>query len=215
MISCCHGVGRDSQEKERTEMITTTEFKKTTGFPTVRMRRLRMTETIREMVRETTLQPSDFIYPMFVVPGSKVRHEISSMPNVFQLSVDELVRECTNVYDAGVKSVILFGIPSHKDEYGSEAYDENGIVQRAIRELKKEIPELFIITDVCLCEYTSHGHCGILRETAPGQAEILNDETLELLAKESLTHVQAGADMVAPTNTVPSTNQRHFGCEVK
>ena len=181
-------------------MITMTEYQKKTGFPTVRMRRLRMTETLREMVRETVLQPSDFIYPMFVVPGKKVRKEITSMPNVFQLSVDELVRECEKVYKAGVKSVILFGIPSHKDEHGSEAYDENGIVQQAIRELKKQLPELFVITDVCLCEYTSHGHCGILRETAPGQVEILNDETLDLLAKESLTHVQAGADMVAPSD---------------
>ena len=115
-----------------------TEYQKKTGFPTIRMRRLRMTETIREMVRETVLQPSDFIYPMFVVRGKKVRHEISSMPNVFQLSVDELVRECEGVVKSGVKSIILFGIPSHKDEYGSEAYDENGVVQQAIRELKKE-----------------------------------------------------------------------------
>ncbi len=181
-------------------MITTTEYQKKTGFPTVRMRRLRMTETIRDMVRETVLQPSDFIYPMFVVPGKKIRHEISSMPNVFQLSVDELVRECEGVLKSGVKSIILFGIPSHKDEYGSEAYDENGIIQQAIRRLKKELPELFIVTDVCLCEYTSHGHCGVLKQIGPGQVEIVNDETLELLAKESLTHVQAGADMVAPSD---------------
>ncbi len=181
-------------------MITMTEYQKKTGFPTVRMRRLRMTETIREMVRETVLHPSDFIYPMFVVPGNNVRREISSMPNVFQLSIENLVRECESVLKAGVKSVILFGIPSHKDEYGSEAYDENGIIQQAIRELKKQLPELFVITDVCLCEYTSHGHCGVLKETAPGQVEIVNDETLDLLAKESLTHVQAGADMVAPSD---------------
>ena len=192
-------------------MITMTEYQKKTGFPAVRMRRLRMTETIREMVRETVLQPSDFIYPMFVVPGKKVRHEISSMPNVFQLSVDELILECEKVLKSGVKSIILFGIPSHKDEYGSEAYDDNGIVQQAIRGLKKELPDLFIITDVCLCEYTSHGHCGVLssvkrdpalagKEIAPGQVEIMNDETLELLSKESLSHVQAGADMVAPSD---------------
>jgi porphobilinogen synthase len=181
-------------------MITITEYQKKTGFPTVRLRRLRMSETIREMVRETVLQPSDFIYPMFVVPGNKVRHEISSMPNVYQLSVDELVRECESVLNSGVKSIILFGIPSHKDERGSEAYDENGIVQQAIRELKKRLPELFIITDVCLCEYTSHGHCGILKEKPNGEYEIANDETLDLLAKESLTHVQAGADMVAPSD---------------
>lgn len=175
-------------------------IKSAATFPEVRMRRLRMTETIREMVRETVLQPSDFIYPMFVVPGEKFRKEISSMPGVHQLSVDELVRECENVLKAGVKSIILFGVPSHKDESGSEAYDENGIVQQAVRALKSELPELFIITDVCLCEYTSHGHCGIVKEVSKGKFEIVNDETLELLARESLTHVEAGADMVAPSD---------------
>jgi porphobilinogen synthase len=160
-----------------------------------RLRRLRMTETLRSMVRETELSPNDFIYPLFVVPGSKVRKAVSSMPGIFQLSVDETVKECAEVKKLGIPAIILFGIPEHKDEVGSEAYEEFGIVQRAIRAIKKEIPELFVITDVCLCEYTSHGHCGIVRGN-----EIVNDESIELLAKEALTHAQAGADMVAPSD---------------
>jgi len=160
-----------------------------------RLRRLRMTETFRSMVRETELSVNDFIYPLFVVPGTKVRKEVKSMPGVFQLSIDELVRECAEVRTLGIPAVILFGIPAHKDELGSEAYDEAGIVQMAIRSVKKEVPELSVITDVCLCEYTSHGHCGIVRN-----GEIMNDESIELLAREALTHAQAGADMVAPSD---------------
>jgi porphobilinogen synthase len=160
-----------------------------------RLRRTRMTETLRSMVRETELSKNDFIYPLFVVPGTKVKKEVGSMPGVYQMSVDEIVRECVEVKSLGIPAVILFGIPEHKDEVGSEAYDEYGIVQRAIHALKKEVPELFIITDVCLCEYTSHGHCGIVRGN-----EIVNDESIELLAKEALTHAQAGADMVAPSD---------------
>ncbi|HLX12293.1 MAG TPA: porphobilinogen synthase [Bacteroidota bacterium] len=163
--------------------------------PFKRLRRLRMTETLRSMVRETELSPNDFIYPLFVIPGKKTRKEVSSMPGVFQLSTDELVKECIEVKSLGIPAVILFGIPSEKDEVGSEAYEEFGIVQQAIRALKKEVPELFVITDVCLCEYTSHGHCGIVRD-----GEIVNDESIELLAKEALTHAQAGADMVAPSD---------------
>jgi len=165
------------------------------AFPTNRLRRLRMTERTRAMVRETELSKNDFIYPLFVVPGTKVKKEISSMPGVYQLSVDELVRECTSVHSLGIPAVILFGIPESKDEVGSGAYDDDGIVQRAIRALKKEVPDLYVITDVCLCEYTSHGHCGIVRGD-----EIVNDESIELLAREALSHAQAGADMVAPSD---------------
>jgi porphobilinogen synthase len=154
-----------------------------------------MTEALRSMVRETELSVNDFIYPLFVVPGTKFRKEIGSMPGVFQLSVDELVRECVEVKALGVPAVILFGIPEHKDEVGSGAYDEHGIIQTAVRALKKEVPDLVVITDVCLCEYTSHGHCGIVRGS-----EIVNDASIELLAKEALTHAQAGADIIAPSD---------------
>jgi len=164
-------------------------------FPIARLRRLRMSETLRSMVRETELTPADFIYPLFVVPGTKVKREISSMPGVFQMSIDEIVRECADVRTLGIPAVIFFGIPEKKDEVGSEAYAENGIVQRALRAVKKEVPDLQLITDVCLCEYTSHGHCGIVRGD-----QILNDESVELLTREALTHVQAGADMVAPSD---------------
>jgi porphobilinogen synthase len=170
-------------------------YQNTAGDSFKRFRRLRMTETFRSMVRETELTPRDFIYPLFVVPGKNFRKEIVSMPGVFQLSVDELVKECKEVHSLGIPAVILFGIPEHKDEVGSEAYDPNGIVHRAIRAIKKEVPGLAVITDVCLCEYTSHGHCGIVRGD-----EIVNDESIELLAKEALTHAEAGADMVAPSD---------------
>ena len=160
-----------------------------------RLRRLRMTATLRSMVRETELSKNDFIYPLFVVPGTKVKKEVSSMPGVYQMSVDEIVRECIDVKSLGIPAVILFGIPERKDEVGSEAYDELGIVQRAIHAIKKEVPELLLITDVCLCEYTSHGHCGIVRNN-----EIVNDESVELLAREALVQVQAGADVVAPSD---------------
>ena len=160
-----------------------------------RLRRTRMTGLLRSMVRETELSKNDLIYPLFVCPGVKVKRPVSSMPDVFQLSVDEIIRECADVQKLGIPAVILFGIPEHKDERGSEAYDESGIVQRAIRAIKKEVPDLLIITDVCLCEYTSHGHCGIVRDN-----EIVNDESIELLAREALTHVQAGADIVAPSD---------------
>jgi len=147
------------------------------------------------MVRETVLTKNDLIYPLFVVPGTKIKKEIKSMPGVFNLSIDELVKECKEVRDLGIPAVILFGIPEHKDEVGSEAYDANGIIQKAIRAIKAEIKDLLIITDVCLCEYTSHGHCGVLN----GE-EILNDETVSLLAKEAVSHAEAGADMIAPSD---------------
>jgi porphobilinogen synthase len=160
-----------------------------------RLRRTRMTAVLRSMVRETELSKGDLIYPLFACPGTNVRKEVSSMPGVFQMSVDQIVRECREVHSLGIPSVILFGIPEQKDDVGSEAYDELGIVQRSIHAIKKEVPELFVITDVCLCEYTSHGHCGIVRGT-----EIVNDESIDLLAREALTHAQAGADMVAPSD---------------
>lgn len=170
-------------------------YNKTEAEPFRRLRRLRMNEAFRSMVRETELSPKDFIYPLFVVPGKNVRREVRSMPGVFQLSIDEIVKECVEVRTLGIPAVILFGIPEHKDEVGSEAYDEAGIVQMAVRAIKKEAPNLIVITDVCLCEYTSHGHCGIVRGD-----EIVNDESIELLAKEALTHAQAGADIVAPSD---------------
>lgn len=154
-----------------------------------------MTSPLRSMVRETELSKNNFIYPLFVCPGIKVKKEVSSMPGVYQMSVDEIVRECATVKSLSIPAVILFGIPEQKDEVGSEAYDELGIVQTAIRAIKEEVPDLVVITDVCLCEYTSHGHCGIVRGN-----EIVNDESIELLAREALTHVQAGADMVAPSD---------------
>lgn len=160
-----------------------------------RLRRFRLTEQLRSLVRETDLSPSDFIYPLFVVPGKNIRREVPSMPGVHQLSIDQAVRECATVYNLRIPAVILFGIPSHKDERGSEAYDEAGIVQMAIRSIKKEVPDLIVMTDVCLCEYTSHGHCGILRD-----GRLVNDESVELLAREALTHAQAGADIVAPSD---------------
>jgi porphobilinogen synthase len=168
-------------------------------FPIVRMRRLRRTEALRRMVRETTLSVHDFIYPMFVVPGEKQRQEVASMPGVFRVSVDELVRDAEEVAKLGIPAVLLFGIPERKDEWGSEAYDENGIIQRAVRALKRAVPDLVVITDVCLCEYTSHGHCGVVRET-PGGFEVDNDATLELLAKTAVSQAAAGADIVAPSD---------------
>ncbi|MFA3782374.1 porphobilinogen synthase [Melioribacteraceae bacterium 4301-Me] len=164
-------------------------------FPIKRLRRLRYNPLVREMVRETSLSVNDFIYPLFVVPGNKVKKEVKSMPGVYQMSIDFIVEECKEVVNLGIPAVILFGIPEHKDEMGTEAYDPNGIIQRAIRAIKKEVKNLLVITDVCLCEYTSHGHCGIL----DGE-HILNDTTIELLAKEALTHAKAGADIVAPSD---------------
>ena len=165
------------------------------GFPYTRPRRLREKRLLREMVQETKLSVMDLIYPLFVRPGKGVRNPIASMPGCYQLSVDELVKEAKEVQALGIPAVILFGIPERKDERGSEAYSDEGIVQRAVRALKDSVPELVVITDVCLCEYTSHGHCGLVE----GE-RILNDPTLELLAKQALSHVRAGADMVAPSD---------------
>lgn len=164
-------------------------------FPTIRHRRLRYNPIIRDMVRETELMKNDLIYPLFAVPGNNVKKEVKSMPGVYQLSIDKLVEECKEVRDLGIPAVILFGIPEHKDEKGSEAYDPNGIIQRAVRAIKTEVNNLVVITDVCMCEYTSHGHCGLL-----SGEEILNDETVSLLAKEAVSHAEAGADMIAPSD---------------
>jgi porphobilinogen synthase len=165
-------------------------------FPQYRPRRLRKSESIRKMVRETRLSPEGFIYPLFVVPGRKVRNEIKSMPGIAQLSVDLAVEEGQATLDLGVPAVILFGIPEKKDPLGTEAYSPTGIVQQAIRAMKQEIPELVVISDICLCEYTSHGHCGVVTE----KGEVDNDSTLELLAKMALSHGEAGVDMVAPSD---------------
>jgi porphobilinogen synthase len=164
-------------------------------YPTKRLRRLRYNPLIRDMIRETELSKNDLIYPLFVMPGENVKNEVASMPGVFQFSIDNLVKECKGVASLGIPAVILFGIPEHKDERGSEAYSQQGIIQRSIKAIKAEVKDLLVITDVCLCEYTSHGHCGILK----GE-EILNDETVELLSKEALTHAQAGADIIAPSD---------------
>jgi porphobilinogen synthase len=163
--------------------------------PVHRPRRLRANENVRRMVRETKLSPDDFIYPLFVTHGKGVKKEISSMPGNYQQSIDHIVRDCEEVKGLGIPAVLLFGIPEHKDEVGSEAYSEKGIVQQAIKAVKNKIPDLIVITDVCLCEYTSHGHCGVVKNGV-----VQNDATLELLAAEALSHAKAGADMVAPSD---------------
>jgi len=164
-------------------------------FPRYRPRRLRSNETFRRLIRETTLTIDDLIYPLFVRPGKGVRNPISSMPGCYQFSIDELIKEAKEVNKLGIQGIILFGIPDKKDEMGSQAYAEDGIVQTAVRALKDAVPDLLIITDVCLCEYTSHGHCGLVKDGV-----ILNDPTLELLAQQALSHCRAGADMVAPSD---------------
>ena len=164
-------------------------------FPEYRPRRMRQSETLRSMIRETRLSPEQMVYPLFVLPGKGIREEVPSMPDVFRLSVDQLGAEAKDCLASGIRSVLLFGLPEKKDALGSGAYAKNGIVQRAIRELKDKCPSLTVITDVCLCEYTDHGHCGCL----VGK-EVDNDATLELLAKTALSHAQAGADMVAPSD---------------
>jgi porphobilinogen synthase len=159
------------------------------------MRRLRATEALRNLVRETLLDPADFILPLFICPGEGVRREITSMPGHAQLSVDRLVSECAEAYGLGIGGVILFGIPEAKDETASGAYASDGIVQQAIRALKREVPKLLVMTDVCNCEYTSHGHCGLVVD-----GDVQNDPTLEWLAKAAVSHACAGADIVAPSD---------------
>jgi porphobilinogen synthase len=159
------------------------------------MRRMRATESIRNLVRETLLSPSQFILPLFVCPGEGVRREIGSMPGNYQLSIDQLVRECAEVQSLGIGGVILFGLPETKDETASGGYADDGIVQRAVQALKQELPRLLVITDVCNCEYTSHGHCGKVVE-----GEVDNDQTLDWLARSAVSHARAGADIVAPSD---------------
>lgn len=164
-------------------------------YPEIRLRRLRATPNLRDMVRETQLSPADFIHPLFVVHGEGIREEISSLPGQYHLSVDELVKECQEIYATGVRSVMLFGIPAHKDAEGSEALSEDGIVQQGLRALHKALPELITIADICMCEYTDHGHCGILH----GE-EVDNDETLKYLVRQSVSMARAGAKMIAPSD---------------
>jgi len=165
------------------------------SFPTHRLRRLRRTEALRSLFQETRLTARCFVYPLFVCPGSRVKDEIASMPGNFRWSVDLVAEECKSASDLGIPAVLLFGIPEKKDETGSGAYDPDGIVQRAVRAIKKAVPNLLVISDVCLCEYTSHGHCGVVKN-----GEIQNDPTLELLARTAISQVQAGADIVAPSD---------------
>ena len=165
------------------------------AFPINRPRRLRRSETLRRMIRETRLAPEDFIQPYFVCPGRDVKKPVGAMPGVAQMSVDHVAREARETYAAGVPAVILFGIPQRKDAQGSEAWNDNGEVQRAIREIKERVPGLAVITDVCMCEYTDHGHCGAVVGN-----EIDNDASLDLLVREALSHARAGADMVAPSD---------------
>ena len=164
-------------------------------FPRYRPRRMRRNDRLRAMMRETALAPANLIYPLFVGPGKNKVQPVSSMPGVAQLSVDRALGECEEAQALGIPAVILFGLPEHKDPVGAEAYAESGIVQQAIREIKAKLPELLVITDVCLCEYTDHGHCGIIKN-----GDVDNDSTLELLVKESLSHARAGADIVAPSD---------------
>jgi porphobilinogen synthase len=178
------------------------------SFPATRLRRLRRTGTLRELVRETELSPAHLVQPLFVTAGEGVREPVESMPGVERLSISETVAEVTEVAAAGVRAVLLFGLPSSKDEFGTEAYDNEGVIQMAVRALKEAHPEVVVITDVCLCEYTSHGHCGVLREDphprtrSGGDAEVVvdNDLTIELLAKTAISHAEAGADAVAPSD---------------
>ena len=166
------------------------------GFPERRMRRMRRTEAMRRMVRETRLSVDDLVFPMFVCPGTGVRKAIGAMPGNFQLSVDEAVKDCGEVVNLGIPAVLLFGLPEKKDALGTEAYSDKAPVQRAVRALKKTYGDsLVVITDVCLCEYTDHGHCGVVED-----GQVLNDDTLDLLAKEAVSHARAGADIVAPSD---------------
>jgi porphobilinogen synthase len=165
------------------------------NFPVSRLRRLRRRPALREMLRETHLARNDFIYPLFVAEGAGLKREIGSMPGIFQLSIDNVLCECEELLSLGLNSVLLFGIPDFKDERGTSGYASDGIVQKASREIKKRFPEMLVITDVCLCEYTSHGHCGVIEDEY-----VQNDATLQLLAKQALSHADSGADIVAPSD---------------
>lgn len=169
-------------------------------YPEYRPRRLRRTENLRRLVRETRLSVDNLILPLFVVPGSGVEQEVASMPGVKRASADRICEQTNRAADVGIPAVILFGIPDTKDAQGSSAWDDGGVVQRAIREIKRQRPELVVITDVCLCEYTDHGHCGPLTRAADGTLTVDNDATVELLAREAMSHARAGADLVAPSD---------------
>ena len=164
-------------------------------YPQYRLRRLRKDDLFRRVFRETQLRPDDFILPLFVRPGKGIKQPISSMPGQFQLSVDLLIKEVKEVKSLGIPGVILFGIPEKKDELGTEGYADEGIIQRAVRAIKEKIDGVIVITDVCLCEYTSHGHCGVIRD-----GKVINDETLDLLSRQALSHAKAGADIIAPSD---------------
>ncbi|ABO50677.1 Porphobilinogen synthase [Desulforamulus reducens MI-1] len=164
-------------------------------FPTIRHRRLRLNDRVRRLVRENHLSVNDLIYPVFATYGQGVRREVTSMPGVYNLSIDLLIEDLKNIEELGIPGIMVFGVPEQKDEVGSGAYDPEGIVQQAVRAIKKAYPEMLVITDVCLCEYTSHGHCGLIKGDT-----VENDTTLDLLAQTALSHVQAGADMVAPSD---------------
>jgi len=165
------------------------------GFPQSRLRRLRRTESLRALVRENHVEVRDLVYPLFIIEGRGMKQEITSMPGIFRFSVDQLPQEVEEIAKLGIPAVLLFGIPEHKDEVGSAAYYPEGVIQQAIRAIKKSVPELLVVTDVCLCEYTSHGHCGVL---VNGYVD--NDQTLSLLAKTAVSHAEAGADIVAPSD---------------
>lgn len=169
------------------------------SFPVFRPRRLRQSPALRRLVSETQLNPRQLVLPLFVRPGRKVRQPVGAMPGVFQLSPDELLKEATEAFRLGVPAILLFGLPAKKDERASEAFARNGIVQQTVRLLKKELPELLVITDVCLCEYMSHGHCGVVQSGKKG-TRILNDPTLKILARTAVSHAEAGADIVAPSD---------------
>ena len=164
-------------------------------FPQLRLRRLRRTEPLRRLIRETRINIEDLIYPLFVVPGQRTKEEIESMPGNFHLSLDQLSQEAEEILRLGIPAIILFGLPETKDELGSAAYASDGIIQKAVREIKKAVPDLIVITDVCLCQYTSHGHCGVIDGDY-----VNNDKTLELIARTALSHAEAGADIVAPSD---------------
>src|SRR5262245_15108998 len=170
------------------------------SFPATRLRRLRRTKPLRDLVRETNLSAEHLVQPLFVTAGEGVREPVESMPGIERLSISETVAEVTELAATGVRAVILFGLPAQKDEFGTEAYDDEGVVQMAVRALKEAHPEVVVITDVCLCEYTSHGHCGVVREGRGGEMAVDNDLTLELLAKTAISHAEAGADAVAPSD---------------
>jgi porphobilinogen synthase len=163
-------------------------------FPEYRPRRLRKNENFRRLIRETSLNIDDLVYPLFVVSGKNVKKPIASMPGIFQLSIDYIIKEAREARELGIPAILLFGIPPHKDESGTGAFAKEGIIQQAVKRIKKEVPDILIVTDVCLCEYTSHGHCGMVEK-----GEVLNDASLEVLAETALSHAVAGADMVAPS----------------